>query len=728
MTAKLSARINTFFFACTNLLIASEHAYAQDDAMLVVIDAIVVTAQKREENLQEIPFSVSAISGETLKSMGALSHEEIAATIPGFAMTSYTPTQPQFFIRGIGSTGTSAGEDTSVGIFVDDVYAGRSGVQGGKFLDLERVEVLRGPQGTLYGRNVAGGAINVISKKPGPVAEGYVEGTYGRYDRTDIRGAIGGPITGKTLQGRLAVAYDARDGYITNDTTGSDSLREYDNLNARGHLLFDLSYNAQLLLSADYFNADELGLASREAIVTSVPVLGAGFIPLATPSSSIRTTELAADGDSQREFYGLSARLDIETPIGTLTSITAFRASDYDVFEDVTAYGLPLLGQDENTDQWSQEVRLTSTGSLLEWTAGVYFLTEDIDRLDITQSSGPDPEMVLFPDRAEYSQDAETRSYAVFGQATYPVFDRLNITLGGRYTVDEKDFAMDASGVSTLTGVLPEGPFSVDEDDTFKEFTGKLSLAYQFGDDALAYFTFSQGYKSGGFNGVSTIADDARSPFEPETADTFEIGLRSEWLDNRLRLNLAAFFTDYQDLQVFQIRDAGTQFISNAAEAQIQGFELEAVATPLDGLTLGFTYGYLDSEYDKFVSAENMEDLSGNSLTRSPENTFSFSAEYKMALGTAGELLVRADYSYQDELFITPENRPLDTIDSYDLLNARITYQTASNISISVFGKNLADEEYLMHSFDADPFVRNNIGSAVFADPRTWGITVGYKF
>ena len=728
MNPQLRLGTNSLFFLYAGLLLAGDKAYAQGDATLVVIDAIVVTAQKREQYLQDIPFSVSAISADTVKNAGVLGLEDIAPMVPGFSMTLFNPTEPQFFIRGIGSTGASAGEDTSVGVFVDEVYAGRAGVQWGRFLDIERVEVLRGPQGSLYGRNVAGGAINIISKKPGPEAEGFVEATYGRFDRADIRAAIGGPVAGKAVQGRLAGGYDARDGYITNATTGSDNLREYDNLTARGHLLFDLNYNAQLLLSADYFNSDAVGLASREAIVTSVPVLAAGFIPIPAPSPSIRTTELAADGDTQREFYGLSARLDIETAIGTLTSITAFRASEYDIFTDISSIGLPLLGQDENTDQWSQEVRLTSTGSLLEWTVGAYFLAEDIGRLDITQTSGPDPDQALFPDRIEYSQQVETRSYALFGQATYPVFDHLDITLGGRYTVDEKDFALAASGVSTISMGLPEGAFVVDADHTFKEFTGKLSLAYHIADDALAYFTFSQGYKSGGFNGLSTTSGDAMTSFEPETVDTFEIGLRSEWLDNRLRLNLAVFFTDYQDLQIFQVREAAIQFISNAASAQVQGFDLEAIATLTDGLTLGVTYGYLDTEYDKFISADNNEDLSGNSLSRSPENTFSLAAEYKMPLGAAGELLFRADYSYQDELFITPENRPLDTIDSYDLLSARITYQTADNISVSLFGKNLTDEEYLLHTFDLDPFVRNNIGSAVFADPRTWGITVGYKF
>ncbi len=728
MNPKLLLGTNSLFFLCAGLLLAGDEAYAQGDATLVVIDAIVVTAQKREQYLQDIPFSVSAITGDTVKNAGMLGLEDIAPMVPGFSMTLFIQTEPQFFIRGIGSAGASAGEDTSVGVFVDEVYAGRASAQWSQFLDIERVEVLRGPQGSLYGRNVAGGAINVVSKKPGSEAEGYVEGTYGRFDRTDIRGAVGGPIAGKTVQGRLAIGYDARDGYITNATTGSDNLREYDNLTARGHLSFDLNYNAQLLLSADYFNSDAVGPASRESIVTSVPVEGAGAIPLRTPSASIRTTELPVDGDAEREFYGVSARLDIETGIGTLTSISAFRTSEYDIFTDISGYGLPLLGQDENTDQWSQEIRLTSTGSLLEWTAGAYFLTEDIDRLDITQASGPDNDQVSFPDRAEYSQNVETRSYAVFGQATYPVLDRLNITLGGRYTVDEKDFALDATGVNMFFSVLPEGPFAVDEDGSFEEFTGKVSLAYQFGDDLLAYFTFSQGYKSGGFNGTSSTASSALAGFEPETADAFEIGLRSEWLDNRLRLNIAAFFTDYKNLQVFQTRDAGTQFISNAASADIQGFELEALVTPLDGLTLAFTYGYLDNEYNTFISAENNEDLSGNRLTRSPENAFSLAAEYKMPLGAAGELLFRADYSYRDEVFISPENRPLDTVDSYDLLSARITYQAASNISVSLFGKNLTDEEYPLHTFDADRIVRNNIGSAAFADPLTWGVTVGYKF
>lgn len=728
MINRLSARIRIPLYLSGILLALPDSASAQDDSMLVVIDAIVVTAQKREENLQDIPFSVSAISGETIKSMGALGHEDIAVTVPGFAMTSYSPTEPQFFIRGIGSTGTSAGEDSSVGVFVDGVYAGRSGAQNAQFFDVERIEVLRGPQGTLYGRNVAGGAINVISKKPGPTAEGYVEGTVGRFDRSGMQAAIGGPLSARTLQGRLALNYDARDGYITNATTGNDDLREYENYAARGHLLFDLNYNAQLLLSADYFAGDGTGLGSREALVTSTPVFAGGFIPVPTPSASIRTTELAVDGDLERELYGLTARLDIETALGTLTSITAFRASDFDLFDDVTAYGLPLLGQDENTDQWSQEIRLTSTGSLLEWTAGVYFLTEDIDRLDIAQTSGFDPAEPLFPDRAEYAQAVDTRSYAIFGQLTYPLLDRLDLTLGGRYTVDEKDFAIDASGISTISRILPQGPFSAEADDEFDEFTGKVSLAYRFTDDILSYLTFAQGYKSGGFNGLSNNVSDATTPFDAETAMTLELGLRSEWLDNRLRLNIALFTTEYEDLQVFQIRDAGTQFINNAAQAEIQGFELEALLAPFEGLNLALTYGYLDTEYEKFISANQNQDLSGNTLTRSPEHSFNFAVEYRRTLGAAGELAFAANYSYQDDLFINPENLPLDTIESYSLLNARVTWQTAGNISVSLFGKNLTDEEYMLHTYDADPFVENNIGAALYADPRTWGLTVGYKF
>ncbi len=723
LLSSTSARINARCCLAAGLFLANLPVYAQDDdATLVVIDAIVVTAQKREQSLQDIPFSVSAVTGDIVNNASMLGLEDIASMIPGVAMTLYSPTQPQIFIRGVGSNGTSAGEDSTVGVFVDEVYTGRAGTQWSNFLDIERVEVLRGPQGTLYGRNVAGGAFNIVTRKPGTEAEGYAEATYGRFDRTNIRAAVGGPITSKAVMGRLAVDYDTRDGYITNTTTGSDNLREYDNVTTRGHLLFDLGYNAQLLLSADYFNSDAVGPASREAIPTTTgQVVVANVLPIPTPSKSIRTTELGTDGDTEREFYGVSARLEVDTNIGTLTSITAFRATDFNVFEDVSGFGSIILGQDENTEQWSQELRLTSTGSLLEWTTGVYLLAEDIDRSDTTVV---DP----FPDRALYSQQVDARSYAVFGQLTYPILDRLNLTLGGRYTVDEKDFTLDASGVSPLFGLLPAGPFSLDTTETFDQFTGKVSLGYQFIDDALAYFTFSQGYKSGGFNGVSTILSDANTPFEPETADTFEIGLRSEWLDNRLRLNVAAFYTDYQDLQVYQVRDAGTQFISNAASADITGFELEALATPLDGLSLGFTYGYLDSEYDEFISVDDAQDLSGNNLTRSPKNTFSLAAEYKMELGSGGELLLRADYSHQDKLFITPENRPLDTLDSYNLLSARITYQTAGNISLSLFGKNLTDEEYQLHIFDVDSVDRNNIGSAVYADPRIWGITVGYKY
>lgn len=718
---------------CACLLLADNMANAATVEPVVVTDAIVVSAQKREEDLQEIPFSVSSVSGDYLKNSSALTMEDIALIVPGFTMTSLNVTQPQFFIRGIGSNGTGAGEDASVGVFVDEVYAGRGGAQWINFLDLESVEVLRGPQGSLYGRNVAGGAINMVSKKPRSVAEGWSEATYGRFERKDIRGAVGGPIVKDRVMGRLALGYDTRDGYITNTTTGSDNIREYENQIARGHLQFNLTYNTQLLLSADYFSGDSTGLAAREPEITSVPVLGAGFIPLDTPSQSKRTVELPINGEADREFYGVSARLDVDTALGTLTSISAWRRGEFDIFEDVSGYGLPILGQDETTDQLTQEIRLTSTDTLIEWTAGVYFLAEETSRNDITQVSGPDPDADLFlglePDRAVYAQETDNRSYAVFGQATLPlIVERLELTVGGRFTRDDKELELNASGISNLFGVLPDGPFAVKADDSFQELTGNISLAYHLSTDALTYFTASHGYKSGGFNGTSVTAADATIPFDPETADTVELGLRSEWLDNRLRVNGAVFYTKSHDLQLYQVRDTSSQFIGNAESAETYGIELEFLAKPTERLDLIFNFDYLHGEYDEFLSGDNATELAGKTLSRSPKYSWYLAAQYTLPLGSADELQMRLDYASRDELFITPENRPLDEIESYALLNARITYQAASNLSVSLFGKNLTDEEYKLHTFDIDSITRNNIGASVYGDPRTWGVTVGYQF
>ncbi len=726
-------RIHSLACCCACLLITNEAAYAATVEPVVVTDAIVVSAQKREEDLQDIPFSVSSVNGDFLNTSSALKMEDIALIVPGFTMTSLNVTQPQFFIRGIGSNGTGAGEDASVGVFVDEVYAGRGGAQWVNFLDLESVEVLRGPQGSLYGRNVAGGAINMVSKKPGPVAEGWAEATYGRFDRVDVRGAVGGPIVKDRVMGRLALGYDTRDGYITNTTTGSDDLREYENKIARGHLQFNLAYNAQLLLSADYFSDDSIGLAAREPEITSVPVLGAGFIPLDIPSASRRRVELPIDGDAEREFYGVSARLDVDTALGTLTSITAWRRGEFDIFEDVSGYGLPILGQDETSDQLTQEIRLTSNDTLIEWTTGVYFLAEETSRNDITQVSGPDPDATLFldlePDRAVYAQETDNRSYAAFGQATVPLIaERLELTVGGRFTRDEKELELNTSGISNVFDVLPEGPFAVKADDSFQELTGNISLAYYLSTDALTYLTVSHGYKSGGFNGTSVTAADATIPFEPETADTVELGLRSEWLDNRLRFNGAVFYTRSHDLQLYQVRDTSSQFIGNAESAETYGFELEFLAKPTERLDLIFNFDYLHGEYDEFLSGDNATELAGKTLSRSPKHSGYLAAQYTVPLRAADELQFRLDYASRDELYITPENRPLDKIDSFALLNARITYQTASNLSLSLFGKNLTDEEYKLHTFDIDSKTRDNIGASVYGDPRTWGVTVGYKF
>ena len=704
-----------------------------------VLEEVIVTAQKREENVQSIPIAVTALSEDTIRNANMLNIDDVARHVPGFTVSSYNQVTPQPFIRGVGSSPSDAGSDSSVGVFIDGVFAGRAGAFRADMFDMQRVEVLRGPQGTLFGRNVAGGALNIFTNEPSQEYGGHLEVTGGDYDLWNVKGMLNGGLT-DDLAARLAFSVRQRDGYTDNTVTGNETHDE-DNKSVRGRMLWEATDSFSLLLSADYSKDDLKGPATRNYVGADPFVVlnrfGLGFTaPFLFPTSSDKyKIEAAEDGYSDREMYTGTLQMDWDIPLGTVTSVTGYRHNEYDFLDDTfglaydPASGIaPLLidNTDEDSDQFSQELRITSATDKLVWTAGLYYLQQDVDQLEIFSPVGVP---------VDYDQSADTTSYAAFAQATLPFGEKWAVTAGGRYSYDEKDFKLKTAGVEIGFGLLtpdpanPEAgavPFDARDDDSWSKFTPKVSLEYTPNDDVFGYLTWSQGYKSGGYNGVSTNYTAATSPFDEETVNNYEIGVKTDFLDNQMRLNVAAFYMDYEDLQVFvsSFDTAAGLLIDNAGEADIYGVEAEFFYSPTERFNLTATYAWLDAEIgeNEIFSVEE-----GNTLTRSPEHSASAAAQYTLPVGKLGQLLLRADYAWQDKIYFQPENYETSAQDSYGLLHLRAALQADAGWELAVWAKNITDEDYWVHGYDSS-FGSDLAGSVIQGEPRMWGVTGRYSW
>lgn len=588
-------------------------AYAADGP----IEEVIITARKKEENLQDVPISVTAFDADNLKAANVFSLDEISKLTPGLFFQFFDDTRPSTFIRGLGSRQFDAGSEGSVGIFFDEVYLARFSGQMTGLFDLQRVEVLKGPQGTLYGRNTIGGTINIISSTPTDSLNGYFETEYGNLDQLRFEGAIGGPILGDRLTGRLAFLSHDRDGHIKNLTTGTD-LQGEDTSAVRGKLHFRASDTLELMLTAEYNQSDRPGTQGE-------PIVG---VFSAAPEITLIKTPGRRD-----EFYNADSRFDREilTLIGRIewdagpiqvTGITGYRSSELREFRDLDSTRFDTIGQDtvEDSDAVSQELRFASKpGGLLtfndrlDWLIGFYFYNEDTDRLD-RFPFGPDSAISsvaatfdaigvpapILPGVDTLDEDfidnVDVTSYAIFGQATLRLTDRLNLTGGLRWTRDEKE--AEIVGNTTRPGLPPIfGDFVVERNPDWESLDPKITLDYHITNDILAYFTFAQGFKSGGFQFAAFNPAAAGVVFDPEELTTYEWGLKTAFWDGRFRLNASGFLYDYEKQQLPRIvllpNGSFAQVIDNAAESEIKGVEFELSLAPADGFRIAAGYAYL---------------------------------------------------------------------------------------------------------------------------------------
>lgn len=694
-------------------------------------DEIIVSARKSEERLQDVPASISVVSKEQMKEQGVAEIRDLQYAIPNFSMNGAdTSVQPSITLRGINVDQRSVGIEAGYGVYIDGVIAGRVSALNQDVLDIERVEVLRGPQGTLFGRNTIAGAINIVTSTPGDELRFGVTGEAGNYDMWRGSGYVSGPIAPGLLYGKASVSVTKRDGFVDNVTTG-DTPENEDRWSARGGLRFTPAPNFTISLSGDYLNRDRISYLNE--ILEEAPNGGTppGFLdafPGVAPG--IRTINANRDRREDQESGGGSATVEWALSEAlTLTSVTAYResesvyGSDYDNrAADFSQFNLSL-----DEEGFSQEVRLATNriGNIRFLVGGYYFDGSSSQEQAIV--TGADAPLLGFPaDFAVSSNEGtvDTTTYAAFANGDWYVTDRLTLNAGVRYTHEKKDLLFSIADLFTPF-VVVDYTDELSSDD----ISPTVSAIYALTPDLNVYGTVSQGFKSGGWN--AEFVTNLDIAFDEEKVTNYEIGFKGAWLDGALRANLAAFYLDYRDLQVTQT-DPNTNrpFTTNAGQAESLGAELELAAEPFEGLTFDLGVGYAHATYKDYTLGSVQYD--GNRLVNSPLWTLNASAMYRTplpALGADGYL--RFDFGYRSMSYDSAANLMTRMTPANQNLNARLGIRRGK-AELSVFADNILDREQYRNFFSGDTLIAGvipaTLTTANYTPPRTYGVRISFDY
>ncbi|MBL8629197.1 MAG: TonB-dependent receptor [Rhodospirillaceae bacterium] len=736
-------------------------ALAQDNAF---IEEITVTAQKRAESVQSVPISIVALSAEQLERSAVTDILGIASRTPTLQY-SQAGGEAQIYIRGVGSNLLAVGADPSVAIHLDGVYLGRPNMGLNQFLDVERVEVLRGPQGTLYGRNATGGSINILSKMPSQTADGYVAAGYGSENKIEVKGAYGGPINDQ-LSFRVAARHEEDDGYVKNlDPSGSD-LDDVDLWAGRAALRYQGErVDATAIMDWSDFN-------NGNTAVRPLDTLGAASLVGAknTPSLLEEYNNLPTFMNWKTGGPTLNVDFDVTDDV-VLTSVSSYKTFKMDFYFNTDGTEVPVTRTTEtfDTEQYSQELRLASTGNApLQWMIGGYYLHEDKkgalglvrENLRNAQTGAASPLGVFI-----IPAEGKTNAYAAFAQGSYNITEQLKVTAGLRYSDEKKTDAnrqynifvgatATADQVSRgLFGGLNLANFTPATSRTgsasWDALTPKFGIDYQATENVLLYASATRGFKSGGYNDYQPT----NPVFNPEFIWSYEAGVKSDLVDGKLRFNASAFYYDYSDLQVTTFLNSLT-LVANAAQATVKGIDLEMVAQPKKAVTLGAAVSVLDAEYDQFsapygvcsplvlssptcagrtAGQVRLINAAGNRLNNAPKVKGNAFVEYAHDMGNMGTLTMFGQVSYTDRIFFNAANDANVSQDGYTLVDARLTWAPSdSNFEISLFGKNLWDKEYVHNivqftstSLPPPATALPNAGVPV-TDPFAVGSALGY--
>ena len=700
------------------------------------VDDIIVTAQKRSENLQDVPVAVSAVTGKTLENKRILDLVDLSNATPGLQIKSDdNGANPRIFIRGVGVNDFNPATASAVGIYADGVYVGSPLAQRFAFFDLQQAEVLRGPQGTLYGRNTTGGAVNVTSRKPGNDVEADFLAEYGRFNSVNLQGGVSLPLVKDLLSVRVAGLYQRDDGYSVNRLTGNRG-NNADRWAVRGSVHFtpssaitdDLAvtagksrggsiwaYNRTLFpASPDVAGPDGLCAPAYYGTANCTNVLG-----YANASKNLYEGDYSFEGKDKVNLFTVANTLTINLGSADIVSVTGYQHAKRNDQEETDANPLPVITASyiarQNT--FSQELRLQSSGKpALRYVFGLYYAHDDL-----TNNSAYDVLAILPADPAAgigrfvWPLAQKTDSYAAFGQLDYDLTSRLTATVGLRYSADHKDFHYFSGETNTGTSF-----FTFDGSKTFDSVSGKFGLQYRFTPDVNAYASYSRGTKSGGFFSGQTgnIADIG--PYKDETVNAYEAGLKTELLRHTLRANLAAFYYDYQNLQVYTTVIDGfitRQLFTNASAARMYGGELELEATPARGLTISMNAAYLNATYRNFVSAG--ADYSGNTLPSAPKISVQTAADYTQPV-SFGAIVANVSASYRSKVFFDTANTPRLSDQARVYVDGRLGVQLVRNkLEIGIWGKNIFGETNIS---DITPIASLGFDVVSVGPPRTYGL------
>lgn len=709
-------------------------------------EEIIVTARRREESLQSVPLSVVAVSGEELEQRSISNLEDLSASTPNVTFSG----APQsgrlggsIFIRGVGELDTYRTRDPAVGLYIDGVYMGRMYANNLDIMDVARVEVLRGPQGTLFGKNTSGGAISVISEPPDLSGfSGRAQVIGGSYNRLDFVGGLNVPLVDDVLGLRVSGARMTQDGY--GERVDGQEMADTDRWAMRGQILFEPSSTFSALLTADWTEFDEANASYRLVGVNTsagpVAFYNAFFDPdydNTWLSQDDYSYNGAGRNSSRGSVGGVSLALTREFNDATLLSITAYR--ELNTNNDLDPDGSPIVildqTQEDDQSQFSQELQLSgnTADERFDWVIGVYYFHEQADGREFYNLL-----TAAFGGAADFGRvnRTENESFAIYGQGIFAFTDRLRLTAGIRYTDDSKTVEVERFGSSAF------GPLTGDHSST--AWSPRLGLDYQWSPNVMTYVSVAQGAKNGGLAGAPGAVTDFLE-YEDETVWTYEVGVRSDLFDRFVRLNATAYYTDYRDLQmaitgstVTGVPPVATPFsiIANIPEASIHGGEFELAITPDEHWTftgaLGLTYAQYDElpddpKFNDFVASGNLS--LDSALPNTPETSLTLGAEYARPLGDL-DLRVRLDWAYRSEVFYNIQNTEGARQPGYGLLNARVTLDFPNGFQLSAFGTNLTDESYIVGAFDDGAVPNPGLGFSVVNQgrPLELGVSAQFRF
>ena len=760
------------------------------NAQPLLLEEIVVTAQKKEQSLQDVGVSVTAFTEQQLNALGWDNSLDVAAQTPGLVTTSNTGDTANialFSIRGVSQLDFAEGQEAPVALYRDEAYISSPGASGVPFFDVERVEILRGPQGTLYGRNATGGLIHFISNKPTEEFEGFVELTLAEFGQVGLVGAVGGSLSDR-VQSRLAFYSNEDDGYVKN-TLGADK-RADDTQSLRGMLNFDIGEGMSLLTIAQYTDIDTTGGVFHSAASKTA---ADGSIVFCKPGDTDCGTFTADQPVGTNNFFGGGSLFDsaggfVDDGIGDelegaydrndsgvnretlnltaifkanigdsmeLVSVTDLTTSDkvYAEEDDSTRYAVVTYDATADIEQFSQEIRISGGDERLEWIAGVYLLKIE------NEFSGA----FAFPSDGylpRFTGDSETDTISAFGQLDYNLNEDLLLTAGLRWTQDDKDFVYQMvrcdvtsplsfgfcpphlisdpdlraegeallaaePGVYDLTGFLVDGSAHpfAREDE---EYSGKLQLDWQVSEDHLVYAGLSRGVKGGGFNTPTDgfdAADIAFVGFDPEILMAYEVGAKTTWADGRVRLNGSVFYYDYDQFQAFFFADTTSRLINSQAE--FIGGEAELAVTLGDGLDMLAGVSFLDTTVNG-TSPDGGTEIDDQKAPLAPDFSANAVLRKQWSMSSGASVAAQVSVSYEGEQYFNVINEEVTEGGKYTLVDARVSYTSPGEVwGASVFVNNLTDERSLTYSYDITGFGFYTI--QVFGPPRWVGATVRYR-